>query len=472
MARVRAKLGGRSKRWEEGHRYRVGDSATTLTGRARRAPNWTDAAATLALDTLVSMDIVGGVLKRLCHVLHSPDALRRFASVAAARGSRTASTLACSIMEHHAGVHRTLSDAASNERADRVRSTLVRRGRAPCRLAAFCLPSAGALSPPSFHAWLDTSDELDSCVSPAAGRAATHLDAWSMPPSSPDVVVCVERAASCLLNSHSSALVRLSATDAAAITHAVVLPTAVGNPADHYILCTARRHFSPREYCRVFGVPPSSPLWTALTSGVLSTNQIGTACGRAAHPVSILALLRHFDVAARFASLDTVRYGSAFSGLDFPCEALDILFPDCWQHVFASEVQSTLRDVLCDTWGERGLVAAYTYSDALEAIDAPVVDLFFAGAPCGAYSINNRHRSALEIARSLSVLDHALDYVRTARPAVVIIENVSSAEAVDGITAIVTRLRSYEWHGGLVDTLTHGGLPMARDRYFWIGFRI
>ena len=59
--------------------------------------------------------------------------------------------------------------------------------------------------------------------------------------------------------------------------------------------------------------------------------------------------------------------------------------------------------------------------------------------------------------------------LRRARPAVVLIENVAEPEAVAAITAIVERVSGYDWQGAPLDAYVHGGVPMSRERFFWVG---
>ena len=63
----------------------------------------------------------------------------------------------------------------------------------------------------------------------------------------------------------------------------------------------------------------------------------------------------------------------------------------------------------------------------------------------------------------------SLEYVRQRRPSIVIMENVSDSEAISAISSMVLAITFYTWHGGIIDTHRHCGLPMTRRRYFWVG---
>ena len=64
----------------------------------------------------------------------------------------------------------------------------------------------------------------------------------------------------------------------------------------------------------------------------------------------------------------------------------------------------------------------------------------------------------------------ALEYVHRRHPRVIVVENVDTAEAVAGISALLLPIAAYDWHGGPICPHAHGGLPVSRPRFLWIGF--
>ena len=70
-------------------------------------------------------------------------------------------------------------------------------------------------------------------------------------------------------------------------------------------------------------------------------------------------------------------------------------------------------------------------------------------------------------------------YATEHRPAVVILENAADLQNNSGMRkcgeAIEAHLRNalpdYEWRAQVVDSYTHMGLPMKRERGFWVGTR-
>ena len=65
-------------------------------------------------------------------------------------------------------------------------------------------------------------------------------------------------------------------------------------------------------------------------------------------------------------------------------------------------------------------------------------------------------------------LGRSLEYVRRARPRVVVVENVGDASAVGAISGLLGRLDGYHVEAGPLDPLVTCGEPMVRERHFWL----
>ena len=73
-------------------------------------------------------------------------------------------------------------------------------------------------------------------------------------------------------------------------------------------------------------------------------------------------------------------------------------------------------------------------------------------------------------ARALADVHAALDYVRFARPAVVIVENVEHAELHAHMDMMLLGIAGYAWRSVVVDPRDVGGFAARRRRY-WVGVR-
>ena len=165
-----------------------------------------------------------------------------------------------------------------------------------------------------------------------------------------------------------------------------------------------------------------------------------------------------------------LRYGSAFSGIDTFAAGLEEELGAQWEYTFASESDPTTREALVEAWQCRGLTREHCYKDARkgEALTAPKTDLFVLTAECEAHSKRNHHRSSGGQKTSLVDIWAALGYVRKRRPSVVVVENVTDVSATGGITGLLERLDGYELESGELDPREVAGMPVARERKFWV----
>ena len=106
------------------------------------------------------------------------------------------------------------------------------------------------------------------------------------------------------------------------------------------------------------------------------------------------------------------------------------------------------------------------------ADDAPYVDHWVFTPDCGPHSSRNHVRSPREQAAALAMAAKAFRYAHRVRPLSIVVENVNEPGVVAGITAIVTSLTGYAWKLQILDSLTHAGVPVKRERAFWVGVRV
>ena len=458
-----------------GSRYRAAASSTA-TGRSRSAPRWSPAAASIALLALDSLGLASSRAAQLAACFSSAALLRRWCSLLSAFGSRASSDLAAVIIAHHSATLISCTPSAILRHCDSLRVTLHRRGAKFSRLLPLSLPVVAHRCPSTFASWLDTSPPPALCQrrppSPSS-RTARHLAAWQLSSTSP-AVICFERALGRLVLDRRPVLAPLSATISTSLLHRVSLPTALASSADHYLLLSSSppRYFTTTEYCRAFSIPPSSSHWSCLTATRLLTARLAaSAFGRCVHPLSIARVFHALDLSSHLPP-GPLRVCSAFSGLGLGELALGLCLPGRSLHsVGASESDPSLRAFLLAALAPLGLSSSSLFSDARHATHAPYADIFISTPPCNAYSPRNHSRSLAALLAALSLFSTSLDYVRLRRPRLVIVENVTDASAVEGITGILMELADYHWVGGPVDTYTHVGLPMHRAGYLSRGLQ-
>lgn len=227
------------------------------------------------------------------------------------------------------------------------------------------------------------------------------------------------------------------------LIHADHWPTAIGATNDHYFLLVHGRWASPAELLRLFSVHQTATARPALERCEgMTARQMVEAYGRTIHPTTAQeALATAMEESAAWAELRAEgtppRYMSAFSGLDMPTVAMDVLAPD-WVHAGAAECCKHMRRFLVNAYAARGLRPEDIAHDA-ESHEACAgreqgPDVWISGAPCGAWSPANR--SATEPERreqtvqarreSARQLIAALECPRVWRPAIVMVESVDA----------------------------------------------
>ena len=96
------------------------------------------------------------------------------------------------------------------------------------------------------------------------------------------------------------------------------------------------------------------------------------------------------------------------------------------------------------------------------------MDLYTITANCEPHSRRNHNTTAEGQTSSLAEVWKALAYVRARQPKVVVMENVNEPSSVGPLTGLLGRLDGYRMEAGPLNPPTVAGVPMDRDRYFWL----
>ena len=334
------------------------------------------------------------------------------------------------------------------------------------------LPLA-SLGPKSFTLWLakqPTKERLRD-IFPSA-RITGGLAQWPLGWLKKRGVICYERASGRVDSERGGVpdaafMVGLVKTD--------VLPTAVANASDHYVLLSPGkdpRFLTVEEVSRGFGLCSGSPLAKTLArDDILTKNQAVSCLGRSVHV--IVAQLLVAMLFARGVLSKGLTYGTIYSGIDTFAAGVDLVAGGDWKYVYASERDETVRNALLAAWCVRGLTSDKCSLDARgeQAAEMPYVDLLVVTSLCGPYSKRNHERNTPDQHQSLRDLWKSLECARRTRPRVIIVENVSDSSAVGPVTGLLCRLEGYALERGVLDPMRLAGWPMSRERCFWVLIR-
>ena len=249
------------------------------------------------------------------------------------------------------------------------------------------------------------------------------------------------------------------------------LATLTTNSYDHWMWASGE-YLSVEEAARACGVPDSSPLHRALDR--LTPIQAVSALGDGLHITVATHVVRiALTGLPRASASSPVKYGSAFSGIDGFAAALHSASAGHMRHAFAAEQHPRTRSALLDAWGPLGLAGESALADArlLGSADLPQVDVFSCTPPCKPFSKGNEAWTHQARAEVLADLHTSLHYVRTHKPARVIIENVTSPCVVAGVGTIVGALKDYDFVRYELCPFVHFGIPTRRLRSYWVGVR-
>ena len=463
--RPRAIGGGRSNRYDE----RRASRGT----RGSCAPAWSDAAAKATLDELHNSGKAAGhmIVEHTLWVLSVRDRINKFTSrLKGALGPHDREVVTAIMREHMARVSGASTDAGRKAKAKAFLKPLrerasVRGGEEPLVVA----PAAQRQE--TFHDWLASEPEkerqrdISKC-----NRLTAGLARWpKLPWLDQAAVVCFERGEGRVRKERGG---KPDAGFLRGVVKTTALPTAVANPADHYVVIEPKkppRFMTVEEVARSFGVSDKSPLCAALFTEEAMTAVQAVAClGRSIHVGVARQLLRMLRAEGLLPS--GLLYGSAFSGIDTFAAAVDEELEGDWTYSFASERDETARRGLAMAWAARGLQDDMIYRDAraAEAAGGPRVDLYVTTPTCEKYSRRNHRKTATGQHLTLGEVWDSLRYVREKRPRVVVMENVSEPEAIGPMTGLLSRLEGYRRRTAPLDPRTTAGAPTARERQFWV----
>ena len=325
--------------------------------------------------------------------------------------------------------------------------------------------------PVSFHSWLAEKPETERLRDiRKSKRIVTGLRGWPLDWLKTTGVVCYERAAGRVRTE------RDGAPDAAflkGVVKTTELPTAVAEDSDHYVVVGPGgrwlRFMSVGEVARSFGLPSESPVSRMLLgTNALTENQAVACLGRAVHTSVARRLVA--TLMSRGLIVAGMKYGSIFSGIDTFAAGLEAELGSDWRYAFASECDENTRNALLTAWGAKGLAGSHCYEDGRSdgAVNEEKVDLVVITGNCESHSRRNHNRNAKDQHTSLKDIWAALGYVRKRSPKVVIVESVTDASAVSGITGLLGRLAGYSLEKGMLDPRDVADMPVARERMFWL----
>ena len=433
MARRHARRpgGGRSPSYEDQRRWRG--------VVAKKAPEWSDAAAACVLDGVKAHRDERGIntheaLQELCGNVEALDRYVRTLPL-----PNWEAELARSILSWHLREGLENDGTLTLAKCKSICSNLYRRNRERAQVQELSVDLVRC-STKGFAAWLSSNAESEwqRTVPPAMAHV---LSRWPLGWLRQTAVMAYSRAARRVRNSRGG---RAGAGFLKGCVYYDALPTAMAK--DHYLVLEpgrAARFMTVPELARLFGVPARSPLRSVLAPPWFTANQAAECFGDSVHVVVaaqiVTTLLRTGKVARGLV------YGSAWSSIDFFAAGVEKACQGHWQYAFASEKNRKRRLALAAAWRVRGLAAARCYADSTgeEAACAPHVDLFVATPECRKFSTANGTQTAEKNARALAEVWAGLEYVRRSRPKVVLVENVCTRSSLEQLTGLLCRLGGY-----------------------------
>ena len=458
----RSHSGGRSPRHALRHAAR---------GHARTfAPSWTDATAFAVLGALHDGSVVAGVgiTQHTLGVLGSSRA--RVSFLGSLRLCADDRAVAAAILMEHSSRLQAVQGVAEKKAAVR-RFLKPLRERKSTRAKAEALVLNPCPRPPQrWQHWLAADPAAERLRDlRLSQRPYNGVQAWPLGWMRGPGVVCYERADGRVRNERGGVL---TADFVRRLVWQEELPTAVASSSDHYIVVRPDgppRFMTVEEVCRAFGLPRCGPTWEALLDpAVMTANQAVSCLGRAVQADVARAIVA--QLVAEGALRSGCKYGSSFSGVDTFAAAVEAELGGDWSYVFAGECFPPARRALLHAWGRRGLVEETCVEDACSerAAEMPPVDLYVTTPNCEKHSRRNHDKTPEGRSHSLEEVWASLEYVRAQRPGVVVVENVHEVSSVGPITGLLARLEGYRLRAGALDPRTTAGIPMARDRYFWV----
>jgi hypothetical protein len=267
------------------------------------------------------------------------------------------------------------------------------------------------------------------------------------------------------------------------VVHHTILPTAVASRAERYYLPGLERHMSAEEELNAFGIAKASTLRRAMRKHASDT-QAAAYTSAAVEVRSVKMVMSEGMRSAGIATADgpsPMRLMSICCGIGTMAEAVEQLTKGKWEYVQAAEEALVQRKILKEAWSKRGLTEARIAEDAFDEdmlAAAPESDMLAVTMDCGAFSKQSQTTTTAAM-HEVSKLEGIMKYASRCKPALVIVENAADliksvrmracGEAMEA--CMKEALPEYTWRAQVIDAKEHAGIPMDRERAFWVGTR-
>jgi len=142
-----------------------------------------------------------------------------------------------------------------------------------------------------------------------------------------------------------------------------------------------------------------------------------------------------------------------------------------YQHEFSCDFNPHVRATIAANFPHKVMYNDVTTRDNKKT---PVVDVYVAVFPCQPFSSAGLQQGFSDSKGRGEIFFYVLDYIRTKKPKVFILENVSGLVKLDGgryLQDILTELKSlgiYNIYHEILDTKNHG-VPHSRRRWYCVG---
>lgn len=165
-----------------------------------------------------------------------------------------------------------------------------------------------------------------------------------------------------------------------------------------------------------------------------------------------------------------IKIGTDCSGMEAPIQAMRNLMLQ-YQHEFSCDFNPHVRATIAANFPHKVMYNDVTTRDNKKT---PVVDVYVAGFPCQPFSSAGLQQGFSDSKGRGEIFFYVLDYIRTKKPKVFILENVSGLVRLEGgkyLQDILTELKSlgiYNIYHEILDTKNHG-VPHSRRRWYCVG---
>ena len=350
----------------------------------------------------------------------------------------------------------------------------------------------GPMKPAGFTAWLVNGTEADPRTAKSRAKAARLVAEWKIDvrAGEANAVMCVARAERMMkgwkAEKHGGKNLKreLPQSVTSRIVHTTVLPTAVASRAERFYLPGLKRHMSAEEELNAFGVAPRSTIRKAMQQAATDTQAIAYTSAA----VEVRGLKMVVREAMKEAGMEVPEKGgsklrmmSLCCGIGTMAEATEQLTQGAWEYVQAAEKGKIQRNILKAAWKKRGLTEARIADDAFDATmlaTAPESDMLTVTMECGPFSRQSQ-TSAEEAMEEVDKVRKVMEYATRCKPAMIVFENAADliksarmracGEAME--QHMKEALPEYTWRAQVIDAKAHAGVPMDRERAFWVGTR-